>query len=290
MNKDVDDVKPAQQKASMDELVKIFQNVQVDELRSQALLDLLKYRETFPDFACYIWYSFGTMSAIISEIVSIYPALANNNVSSIQSHQICGCLTLMQCVASHPQTKHHFFSAQLPLYLYPFLSVPASNSTAIEFLRLTAIGVLGAMVKGEDKDVLQYLLRNDILPLCLRIIETCSELPRNVSTFIIHKILSYEEGLNNLCSTPEKFFAITTVLKKILENEKQDISPRLFKHILRCYYKLGQHPSARQSLKVVLPQCLLTCLNTGFYDNLMQQDQLIYSLIQKILDLTFEND
>lgn len=39
-----------------------------------------------------------------------------------------------------------FPAAQIPLYLYPFLGC-ASNEKHIEYLRLTSLGVIGALVK-----------------------------------------------------------------------------------------------------------------------------------------------
>lgn len=35
---------------------------------------------------------------------------------------VCNALALMQCVASHPDTRTLFLKAHIPLYLYPFLN------------------------------------------------------------------------------------------------------------------------------------------------------------------------
>ena len=43
-------------------------------------------------------------------------------------------------------------------------------------LRLTSLGVIGALVKVDDADVVNFLLQTEIIPLCLRIMETGSEL------------------------------------------------------------------------------------------------------------------
>ena len=39
-----------------------------------------------------------------------------------------------------------YFQAQIPQYLYPFLST-SSTAQPFEFLRLTSLGVIGALVK-----------------------------------------------------------------------------------------------------------------------------------------------
>ena len=56
------------------------------------------------------------------------------------------------------------------------------------------------------------MLQTEIIPLCLRIMETGSELSKTVATFIVQKILLDDVGLNYICATAERFFAVSTVL------------------------------------------------------------------------------
>jgi len=58
----------------------------------------------------------------------------------------------MQCIASHEATRKEFLEAKIPLYLYPFLHTTV-ESRPFEYLRLTSLGVLGALVKTDEKDV-----------------------------------------------------------------------------------------------------------------------------------------
>ena len=46
----------------------------------------------------------------------------------------------------------------------------------------------------DDPDVINFLLQTEIIPLCLRIMETGSELSKTVATFIVQKILLDENG------------------------------------------------------------------------------------------------
>ena len=73
-----------------------------------------------------------------------------------------------------------FATAHVPLYLYPFLNTVSKNRP-FEYLRLTSLGVIGALVKLDDSDVINFLLQTEIIPLCLRIMETGSELSKTVS-------------------------------------------------------------------------------------------------------------
>lgn len=43
-------------------------------------------------------------------------------------------------------------SAHIPLYLYPFLHT-TKTSRSFEYLRLTSLGVIGALVKTDEKEV-----------------------------------------------------------------------------------------------------------------------------------------
>ena len=171
--------------------------------RESALLELSKRRETFADLAPILWHSFGTVSALLQEIVAIYPLLAPPSLTAQASNRVCNALALLQCVASHPETRTLFLNAHIPLFLYPFLNT-VSKTRPFEYLRLTSLGVIGALVKVcaprlvqhgatrsvtlplsphprtpfpprcqvDDADVINFLLSTEIIPLCLRIMET----------------------------------------------------------------------------------------------------------------------
>mmetsp|Transcript_22453 Transcript_22453/g.27943 ORF Transcript_22453/g.27943 Transcript_22453/m.27943 type:complete len:183 (+) Transcript_22453:206-754(+) len=159
---------------------------EVPEQRETALLELSKKRETYSDLAPILWHSFGTMGTLLQEIVSIYPMLSPPNLTAHASNRVCNALALLQCVASHPDTRSLFLNAHIPLYLYPFLNTVSKNRP-FEYLRLTSLGVVGALVKMDDTDVINFLLQTEIIPLCLRIMENGSELSKTVATFIVQK-------------------------------------------------------------------------------------------------------
>ena len=179
--------------------------------KETALLELSKKRESFPELAPYLWHSFGTMAALLQEIVSIYPMLQPPSLTAHASNRVCNALALLQCVASHPETRSLFLqgagasaraakggsrhrqtlvgtlsaclpprrdaatlpgggpaqrsspphpptppahhpAAHIPLFLYPFLNT-ASKTRPFEYLRLTSLGVIGALVKVDDTEV-----------------------------------------------------------------------------------------------------------------------------------------
>lgn len=106
------------------------------------------------------------MAALLQEIVSVYPLLSPPALTAHASNRVCNALALLQCVASHPDTRQLFLNgmeyivplmnsrqsyssihiAHIPLFLYPFLNT-TSKTRPFEYLRLTSLGVIGALVK-----------------------------------------------------------------------------------------------------------------------------------------------
>ncbi|KAG9312886.1 Mus7/MMS22 family-domain-containing protein [Chiua virens] len=115
--------------------------------REGALLELSKKREQYDDLALVLWHSFGIMPALLQEIVSVYPLLSPPNLTAHVSNRVCNALALLQCVASHSETRQLFLNAHIPLFLYPFLNT-TSKTRPFEYLRLTSLGVIGAL--GQD--------------------------------------------------------------------------------------------------------------------------------------------
>ena len=237
------------------------------ERRERALLELSKRRETVADLAPIIWHSPCTMSALLKEILAVYPLLSPPALTAHASNRVCNALALLQCVASHVETRSLFLTAHIPLFLYPFLNT-VSKSRPFEYLRLTSLGVIGALVKVDDSEVVSFLLSTEIIPLCLRIMETGSELSKTVATFIVQKILLDDMGLNYICATYERFYAVGTVLNNMVLGLVEDPSVRLLKHVIRCYLRLADNPRARDALR----QCLPDPLRDNTFTNTLKDD------------------
>lgn len=100
----------------------------------------------------------------------------------------------------------------------------------------------GALVKTDEQEVINFLLTTEIIPLCLRIMESGSELSKTVfvslclqtwiaasvtrelswvflsflrfqvATFILQKILLDDTGLAYICQTYERFSHVAMIL------------------------------------------------------------------------------
>lgn len=194
----------------------------------------------------YLWHSFGTISALLLEIVSVYPSLTPPAVLAHQcSNRVCNALALLQCVASHPETRNLFLRAQVPIFLYPFLNT-REKGRPYEYLRLTSLGVIGALVKVDDSEVIKFLLSTEIIPLCFCTMEYGTELSKTVATFIIQKIVLDDAGLAHVCESAARIQYIAHVLGNVVVGLREAPSPRLLKHIIRCYLRLSDNDLARK--------------------------------------------
>jgi CCR4-NOT transcription complex subunit 9 len=214
------------------------------------------------------------------------------------SNRACNVLALLQCVAAHPHTREAFIKANIPLFLYPFLNT-VSKGRAYEYLRLTSLGVIGALVKVDNPEFINFLLHTEIIPLSLRIMEKGTELSQTVATFIIQKILTDSTGLNYICQTDQRLYTVISVMDTMvnaqnkasspneesgvgLNKENRPISPRLLKHIARCYQKLFENSRAKEALCEKIPEILNgTQFEKHFDDNTKQVINIMRQQVKK---------
>ena len=80
--------------------------------REGALMELSKKREQVPELALVIWHSFGVMTSLLQEIISVYPLLNPSQLTAAASNRVCNALALLQCVASHNETRGLFLNGK----------------------------------------------------------------------------------------------------------------------------------------------------------------------------------
>ena len=258
------------------QIVKWVEQIRDESTREKALEELSHKRESLTDLALYIWYSTGTVATLLQEIINTYQLLAPPKLSIAKSNKACSVLALFQCVAAHPETRKPFLQAQIPIFLYPFLNT-LNKSKPYEYIRLTALGVIGALVKVDNSEVISYLLNTEIIPLCLRIMERGSELSKTVACFIVQRILLDDNGLKYICEKNERLNAINTVLGFMIKNKP---SPRLVKHIIRSYSRLAENQEGRNTLNRNLPEEMKT---EEFYNSLDDSSKKWLQNLMKLL-------
>lgn len=76
----------------------------------------------------------GIMPALLQEIVSVYPQLSPPNLTAHISNRVCNALALLQCVASHPETRQLFLNGTSPcpvVYAINALRICSSYTTVL---------------------------------------------------------------------------------------------------------------------------------------------------------------
>ncbi|XP_050908077.1 uncharacterized protein LOC127121667 [Lathyrus oleraceus] len=248
------------------------------DLQENALHLLSKRTELFKDLAPLLWNSFGTIVLLLEEILSIYPNISLQNLTSAQSTRVCNVLALLQCVASHSDTKVLFLNANILSYLYPFLQT-TNKLPQFEHLRLSSLGVIGALVKVSNKEVISFLLSSEIIPLCLCNMEIGKEISKMVPTFIIQKVLADDDGLAYICDTAKRFFAVARVLEMVQIVVKQH-SPRLLKLIISCYSRLSDNHRAG----IAVTSCLPIMLTNRTFNNYLREDPTTWRLVEHLFE------
>ena len=84
--------------------------------REGALMELSKKREQVPELALVLWHSFGVMTSLLQEIISVYPLLNPSQLTAAASNRVCNALALLQCVASHNETRGLFLNGRAGLH------------------------------------------------------------------------------------------------------------------------------------------------------------------------------
>lgn len=224
--------------------------------RAEALVTLSQHRESIPDLAVQLWESSSTITALLSEILSIFPHLTSAHVVSHttptsltgkHAGRVCNALALFQCIAGHNETRMSFIKANIPVYLFPFLHT-TNQSRECECLKVTALGIIGSLVKAEEPQIIKYLLDNEFVPLCLRILKFGQELSRIVAAFVVQKIVSDNGGRQNICSSRERLDTVVGVLLLVITDLMTNYSHNLAKNIMQAFEVLLRVPTTREAL------------------------------------------
>jgi CCR4-NOT transcription complex subunit 9 len=224
--------------------------------RAEALHTLSVQREQIPDLAVMLWESPATITALLTESLSLYPHLASTSSSSSASPaslngklatRVWNVLALFQCVAGHEETRTQFIQADIPMYLFPFLHT-TNQSRECECCKLTSLGIIGSLVKADDSKIIDYLLTNEFVPLCLRILKFGQEMSKIVAAFIVQKILNDKKGIENICAYPEKRDTVLKVLNIVLNELGTTFSQRLSKNIVLSYESMLKAPGVPEAI------------------------------------------
>ncbi|WJX43119.1 hypothetical protein P8452_30266 [Trifolium repens] len=239
----------------------------IPDLRENALYVLSKRRDLYHEIAPLLWNTACVVTVFLQEIISIYPAVSSLELTSAQSIRVVNVLALLQCLASHPETRMPFLNANIPQYFYPFLQT-TSKLPQFEFLRIASLGVICALAKANTEETINFLLSSEVVPLCLKSIESGKIFAKTVAMFVVQKVLANDNGLEYICSTAERFFAVAKVLEMVLGSLEEQPSPRLLKYVISSYSRLSHNHRAG----IALVRCIPNTLMDATFINYIRED------------------
>ena len=264
-------------------IINYIEKIKNEDTRSQAIENLFKYKEKSNNLAIYLWYSGFTMTAFLQEIINAYQYLNTPNVTNEKFNKVKYIISLIQTIALHPKTRKEFLDSQLLVFLYPFLRCPNKNKS-YDVIRVTTLSVIAALVKINDSDVINYLIKTEIIPVILRSMEKGTEIIRFTASFIIQRIIEDIEGLKYICDLKERLYVIICVLNAMLQNKP---SNRIIKHVLKMFLCLTKNKDAKFLIRQNFPPKLK---DLNFIRSLDESSQRKVSSLLKSLKEDEEED
>jgi len=261
-------------------IIKYIKEMRNEKKRMSSIKNLAKFSEKNTNLAVYLWYTRGTITAILQEIIKVYQYLSPSKLTQEISNEACAAISLFQCLASHKDIRYKFVESRLPVFLFPFLH-NTYKSNPYEYIKLTTLGVFGALVKVDDSKVISFLVENEIFPICLRILERGTELSRCMTSFIVLRITLNDEGYKYIFEKEQRLYLIVQVLGAQL---KYKISQRILKYILRIFARISENKKTRNILKNILPEEIK---NNKFFNCLDDSSKKWIKILRKNLE---END
>ncbi|KAJ2891063.1 RNA-binding protein, CCR4-NOT complex subunit Rcd1 [Coemansia aciculifera] len=249
--------------------------------REQALAELSRRRDQNLDLGVALWNAYGVMTILYQEIIAIYPLLNPPALTMPVSNRACNSLALLQLVATHEQTRMQLLKANVPQLLYPFLST-TSKAKQYDNLRLTSLGVIGALVKYDNHEVISFFVATEFLPLCLKIMDIGSELCKVVATFIFQKIILDDGGFNYVTSHPKRLHTVLVILSNVIKQMVAAPSGRLLKSVTKCLIRLADNPKACEEMRGDVTENLRDSTFAQVLAEDVSYRRLVYQLIIKL--------
>lgn len=224
--------------------------------RGEAMHILASQREYISNLGKLIWESPAAVAALLGEIISAYPHLASisnspitapTSISQSLSVRVCNALALFQTFASSSEVRKSFLAANIPMYLFPFLHT-TNQSRECEHFKLASLAIIGNLVKSEEPESIEYLLNNEFVPLCLRILKFGPEINKIVAAYILQKIISDPRGRDSICATEDRLSNVISVFKTRIIDLARNFIPKLSRNVVAAYNALLQTPAAAQKI------------------------------------------
>jgi CCR4-NOT transcription complex subunit 9 len=217
------------------------------------------------------------MTSLLTDLLSFYPNLVAAKIDYSKVDHVFSILCLFQLIADHSDTRLPFVRANLPIYLFPILQYTLMNDETERFASVI-IGIMVNLVKESHPDVIDYFLKADFIPLCLRVLSLAKGPMRAGSAFIFGRLVGHPAGKRYLCDpqSPGRAAAALKVLNQVLAELTRSFEADLSKYVAIAY----QHLISAPELSQIIADCCTDELK-GIQPN-AQSDESFRNLVAQL--------
>ena len=230
--------------------------INIPERRSEHIFYLASNREYVSNIGKILWETPGFVQVLLNEILSTYPYLSSmvslppNSQSIVPkffSIRICNVLSLLQVFPSNESVIDPFISTNIPMYLLPFLHINNRNEI-FENLKLAALCSIAHICKSELPHAILYLIDNDFIPLCLRILKFGNAINKTVSAYILMKIFTLSDPNAECFRSEGNIMSLLTVFNQIIDEITNLPNSHISKNLVTAYNAIIQKSAISKNL------------------------------------------
>ena len=258
-----------------------------EETRDEAMKKLNSYQDQIMDrITLYLWYSRGTMTVLLQELIKLYqylPPFDPKKITDEAYNKTVQILYFFQHLASNDRTKKQFIESGILVYVFPFLSI-SPNTTKSYKIRISVLNLIKILSDEFNLEIFNILKQYEIVPTLLKIIVKGKEIDKKLTSCIILKLISNLSGLEYVCEVKERLKAVVLSFGKMFINDELK-----FKKIaLKILLTILENSEAKNIVKKDL---LNLFVNYNFYQHLDENSKTKAKQLEEILkdkELGFE--
>lgn len=266
--------------------------INIPERRCEHIYYLASNRERVSNIGKILWDTPGFVQVLLNEILSIYPYLSSmvclppNSQSIIPklfSVKVCNVLSLLQVFPSNESVIGSFISTNIPMYLLPFLHINNQNEM-FENLKLAALCSIAHICKSEIPYAILYLIDNDFIPLCLRILKFGNSINKTVSAYILMKIFTLSDPNTECFRSEGNIMSLLAVFNQVICEITNIPNSNISRNLVTAYNAIIQKSAISKNLIKRFKDILLNLNLTKISD-----DRPLVALITFLKGVCSEN-
>lgn len=233
--------------------------------RLQAIQTLVSNQSQIQNLAVMLWFSPATATSMLSEVLEFYPSLVSVKLTTRKADLVFSILTLFQLIAGCEDTRIPFIKANFPVYLYPILQYTVSNVEHERYAQVV-ISIIANLVKDSScLEAIDYLVKTEFLPLCIRVISLAKGQLRIGSLFILGRILATDDGKKYVHngSGQDRAKAVLTVMNQLVVELARVFDKELSKYVVVVYDELLSVAEIQQIAKGLFDEITLPVSTAG---------------------------